>query len=295
MSLQRAKEKLELLIIRMQTFCLDPKWENFLEINEHTRLKNEQGHVFDHWKYACLSKYGQCWAHWNDHPLLQNLEAADAKAQDMGRRLQTRLKVQPRPVLLDRMWYMFFATGDISCLREAYAVGGSSNHELAINAVEMYQKFRNFYEEKIAQALEHNSDWFTTHDVCAAADELEIENPIEHVPTVFEDLSKEIDNAMQRLRDAEELGDDISPEMQKVLENDAETDKEHMDFLKQFMKVDTQVGIEQIAEIDRNTPRVDSEGRPLPDGFVEYTKQREKKEMDRVGKLFDKIASQLTL
>lgn len=283
---KQIKEQTELLTLRMQTFCLDPKWQNFIEIIYNKNIQNEQSDVFEYWKKACLAKYGYFWTEWYEHELLEPdvLDEIISETVDMSRRLQTRLQVQPRPVLLDRMWYLFFATGDLGCLREAYSVGGSqSSKSLAINAVEMFQKFRNFYESKIADALRNDVNYFEHHEIAEIASELELPNPMAGLKDVFSKLDKSIEDAMNRLHEARDVGDDISPEMQKVL--DTTLDQKHLDFLKQFMTDD-------VEKSTSNKQRVDSKGKPIPDGYIEYTKRVEKKELKRLGSLFDKIAEQ---
>jgi len=284
--LKHIKEQTELLTLRMQTFCLDPKWQNFIDIIYDKKIQNEQSDVFDYWKKACLAKYGYFWTEWYEHELLKPdvLDKITTETIDMSRRLQTRLQVQPRPVLLDRMWYLFFATGDLGCLREAYSVGSSQNSKtLALNAVEMFQKFRNFYESKIADALKNDVKYFEHHEIAEIASELELPNPLEGLRDVFSKLDKTIDDAMNRLHEARDVGDDISPEMQKIL--DTTLDKNHLDLLKQFMVDDIDIS-------KTKKQKVDSNGKPIPDGYVEYTKRVEKKELKRLGSLFDKIAEQ---
>lgn len=293
--IKQMREHTELLTLRMQLFCIDPKWQNFLEICDHKKLISEKSDVIKFWKNACISKYGTCWAVNYEHPMLTDdaIFEATQNIKDMGSRLQTRLKVRPRAVSLDSMWYMFFATGDLSCLREAYSVGGSQS-PVAVNAVEMYQKFRNVFETKLKDALESDSDYFNNHEVAQAAKQNGQKNPMMS-SDIFDQFDNEIKTAMSSLRTARELGDEISPEMHSVLDQDDETDHDQLEMLKKFMTPenanDLDSTLKKLAHEQKKLDNLDSQGKLLPKGYVEYTKQREKKEMKRVGDLFDKMAS----
>ena len=289
------KKQLQLDTLRMQMFCLDPTFSNFLKIIENKKLQNEQSGVFDFWKKACIAHYGEAWSDYYEHDLLNddNIFETREELKDITRRLQTRLRVSPRPILLDRMWYLFFATGDPICLREAYSVGGSSSvgtHELALNAVEMYQQFRNIYEEKINEVLTSNPNYFKNHSI---PEKLLVN------PEVFKNLDAEIQGAMSKLRDAKEVGDDISPEMQSVLDQDdaLTTDSARLDILKKFMTPENASQLDNtlknIASDKKRIEKLDSNGKPIPNGYVEYTKKQEEKEIKRVTELMNKVAEKL--
>ena len=258
------QKKLELDTLRMQMFYLEPYFEYFLEILDNTKLT--QSSNIDCWKNACLAQYGSTWAVDYEHPILSDESIANAQEwiQTMITKLQYRLKINPRAGSLDNMWYIFFATGDLGCLREVYQVGGSGG-KIAVIAVEQYQNFRNIYERKLKDVgLDIN---------------------------VFKQLDDEISAAMTQLRDAQTLGDPISPEMKKVLDADDGLDRNRLDVLKKFISPDLENTLKQIANEQKKMDNLDSKGNPMPKGYVEYTKRREQKELKRVSELFDKVAS----
>lgn len=167
---------LETLTSKMQVFCLDPSYKDFVEICDYPKLRNEQGPSFDIWRDCCIMKYGKYW------PITDGFDEV-AFAKNISR-LKTRLSVSPRRSSLDQMWFCFFATGELEYLECAYQVGGDSS--LGEDAVTIYYDIRKTYESYLS-----NYDWNNWNQhatVRAAADRGVMLEP--SAKTVFASLDK---------------------------------------------------------------------------------------------------------
>jgi hypothetical protein len=137
--MDEAKKKTEKLTLNMQFFCLDPRLENYREISSSTKLKNEQGDLYDIWNLAVLAKYGRDW----------NLDIENNKFKKESDKISSLLLLRPSSKLLDKMWYIFFATGEITVLQAAFEVAGNqkSSKELKDYALNMFETIREKYRE----------------------------------------------------------------------------------------------------------------------------------------------------
>ena len=176
------KKQLETLTSKQQVFCLNPRYADFLEICNYTKLCNEQGPSFEIWRWCCLSKYGTAWG------LLPIDEAAHKKRLHQ---LKTRLVMNPRRSILDQMWFCFFATGEFKYLRRAYEVGADS--KLGNDAVTIYYDVRNTYESYFNKAEEN---WDQNETVYSAN---KLGNPLTFQKNVFVRLDELIQERLKAL------------------------------------------------------------------------------------------------
>lgn len=154
------KKQLETLIARMDYFCLDPKLSNFIEICENTKLKNEQADVFETWRLAALNKYGDAWEISDN----ENNKKLFSKEYD---KLSAVLLMKPTKIALNKIWYVFYATGEYDSLLKAYQVSGSykTNKELCELAADIFNKVRTNYIEKINNTIKEKPRFFIDHEV----------------------------------------------------------------------------------------------------------------------------------
>lgn len=194
--LQEYKNHAEMLVLRMQFFCLDPKYANYKEICAYPKIQHDQSEYIGIWKLACLTQYGKFW----DIPESELLESKRAFTEEM-RKLSSRLLIRPTSGNLDRMWYVFFATGDINALRAAFEVSGngSAKKDLRIAASDQFANFRDEYKRRIQDALDKDPNYFRNHEI-----------PMLDTQTVFDRFQAEIDKATAKL-------DDDDPEVRGVL------------------------------------------------------------------------------
>ena len=194
MSVASYKKHAETLLLRMQFFCIDPKYSNYCEIIEHKKIQNEQSAYIDIWKLACITQYGILW----NLPENEVAETRKKFEQEM-RTLYARLLMRPTSTNLDRMWFVFFATGDINALKAAFEVSGnqSAKPDLQIAASDQFSNFRDEYRDQINNALEKDSEYFRKHET--VVDLADDDNPMWQTQTVFDRFQEQIDAAMQQL------------------------------------------------------------------------------------------------
>ena len=127
--MQRTKElqkRLNTLVLRMQFFCLDPQWNNFKDIGENAkvRLKDE----YDIWSMAALSQYYTEWKKHYDNELLADdlVDAWKTCFDTEYAKLMTNSMKKPTSMLVDKLWYVFFATGKYEHLENIFIVIGDS-------------------------------------------------------------------------------------------------------------------------------------------------------------------------
>lgn len=199
MSIASIKKARETLVLRMQFFCLDPKKRNFYEICDDAGLQREMADYMPIWKMACIHQYGKFW----DIQEEEYEENRKAFVQET-KRLYSRLLISPSSIGLDRMWYLFFATGDINALEAAYSVAGntSAKQNLREYAADRFTTFKEEYERKIAEALERDPNYFKRHETCAG--EPDDENPMLQTEDVFDRFQVKIDQANRALEDMKE-------------------------------------------------------------------------------------------
>jgi len=271
MSISQYKKHAETLLLRMQFFCLDPKYSNYTEICEYPKIQHEQSEYLDIWKLACLTQYGLLWDipedEWEEHK---------KEFADETHKLYSRLLIRPTSVNLDRMWYIFFATGDINALRAAFEVSGNSDakKDLQIAASDQFANFRDEYQRKIDDALKKDPNYFRNHEVFH--DVPEEENSMISAQTVFDRFQQEINSATQRLEDGDE------GEVRGILTRlGVEEEDSNRSSVDKFM-----------SNMFGSTDGVDMNDE-APEGETEEEKEMRMKEKDRIGKLavrFDEIA-----
>jgi hypothetical protein len=164
------KQLVNTLTLRMQFFHLDPQWKNFLEICDCTKLKSEQDHVYEYWRLGCLTTYADYWIeqYGDELPLLTDDAQADylEKFTELEDKLIKKLTENPTSTALDQVWYLYFATGEYKYLKAAFEIAGhdKAKRNLRDDAIMMYATIDDQYFDKITEALDHDSNYFTNHD-----------------------------------------------------------------------------------------------------------------------------------
>lgn len=195
------KQEVETLTLRMQFFHLDPKWNNFKEICACRKLCNEQGHVIELWRLGCLAEYGEWWAGQYDDPLLNQTARGEnlCKYSEQVEDLLSRIVKRPTSTMLDKIWYLFFATGNYNFLETAFHVGGNRQCKpgLRDDAVIMFDTIRSQYAQKIEETEKRQPDYFETHEL----------NIVRNAPNVWKRFSDELENANAELNKMNPVSD----------------------------------------------------------------------------------------
>lgn len=167
------KQLVETLTLRMQFFHLDPKWTNFIEICDCAKLRGDQAHIYEYWRLGCLTTYSDYWVeqHGDTHPLLapevqeQHLE----EFEQLEQKLIKKLSDYPNTTALDRVWYLYFATGEYKYMKAAFEIAGhnEAKPQLREDAVTMYTTIEEKYGDKIRDAIAQNPRYFDDHDCYA--------------------------------------------------------------------------------------------------------------------------------
>jgi hypothetical protein len=152
--LKQYRKNVELLTKRMQFFCLDPQYNNFVEICNCNKLKSEQNHVFDIWKTTALACNGMRWiSEFGERKDLNKNIIRDALILFI-KNDENVLKLfneNPTDTRLDRIYYMFFASGRYKYLKACYEaiVNEKAKKKFIDIAVQMYDTIQEEYSEKI--------------------------------------------------------------------------------------------------------------------------------------------------
>lgn len=159
-AIDKMKKETELRTLRMQFFHLDPKWENYIEIINDKKLCTEQTHIIDIWKMACLVEYGDSWPIEKDNELL-------LKYTNEVQNILARFEKRPTTVVLDQVWYLYFATGEYRFLKLSFESAGfvAATQTLRDDALLMFETIREKYMEKITEAKQHDPNYFVNHPV----------------------------------------------------------------------------------------------------------------------------------
>jgi hypothetical protein len=194
-----AKKKNDELLLRMQFFCLDPKKINFDEICGNGRLAAEQSDYMGIWKMAAIHQYGEFW----DYPS-EDITKNKAEFEAELKRLYARLLVRPTSMILDKMWFVFFATGDINALENAFGVSGneSASKDIRNAASDQFAHFRDEYRRRINEALGKDPHYFRNHETVCGSDDAK--NPMLQTKTAFDRFQKKLDDATQKLKEMED-------------------------------------------------------------------------------------------
>lgn len=267
-SINELRKQLETDVLRMQFFCLDPKWENFRDICANRKLVMEQGDNFDVWKVAAISTFGKQWnSIYGEETTGLNpvaLDSARSKYHNYIKTISSRLLVRPTRGNLDKMWYFFFATGDINFLRTCFETAGNTrcNGDLRDVAIEMFETFRKEYIKKAAEARESRPNFF--------AEQLELYG--QEASRVFTEFQTYLDDATKRLDAMEQdKGDNLSDLLQRITGGKVVTRSEEKE-------------LPANAVVEAESP-VDGE---------DADRKKTRKELeDKAAKLFDEVAKEI--
>lgn len=154
--IKKQNAKYQTLLLQMKFFCLDPQYAIFEEIIGCAKIKREP--CFDVWKSAVLNLYGPKWVE-NDH--IQNYDSGG----DMKEKIIKKIAEKPTRLSIDRLWFLYFATGDSVLLLHALKVGGNKSASPAtINVIlDMHIYFMTKYAEKIEE-INNNPNYLVQHE-----------------------------------------------------------------------------------------------------------------------------------
>ncbi len=158
------KKAVEVLTLKMQFFHLDPKKQDYQDIINNGKICSEQSNVIDIWKNACLVEYGDIWGLYESEiTKSEALLQLTKNIQDLTKKFENK----PNATLLDRIWYMFFATGDYNFLHIGFEAIGHPNATVAFrkDALTMYETIRDGYMTKITEAKQHDANYFINHSI----------------------------------------------------------------------------------------------------------------------------------
>lgn len=200
------QKELETLTLRMQFFHLDPQYDHYKEIVEHQKLSREQEHVLEWWKMACFVEYGESWN--MDSFSGMNREQALRKYVKDVDELVKKHDARPTTMSLDRIWYLFFASGDYRYLKIGFETAGNiaASAGLRDDALKMFEQIREQYAEKIREAKNHDPNYFINYAVPNTR----------NAESRWLDLDKEIQGKMSQLNE-EEVDDDA---IDQLIKND---------------------------------------------------------------------------
>ena len=171
--IEKYRQHLETLTVRMQLFHLDPQWNNFVEITEYKKLQSQQAQVFEIWKLGCLVTYGKYWVSQSEAAAKYPRLSTDAQLENLTsfvkseQHLLKEVDSHPTSTRLDRVWYLFFATGDYKYLKVGFETAGNQNAKIQLrdDALNMFETIREKYQSKIDETLESHPNYFKDHDM----------------------------------------------------------------------------------------------------------------------------------
>ena len=200
--IEKYRQQLETLTVRMQLFHLDPQWNNFVEITEYKKLESQQAQVFEIWKLGCLVTYGKYWVSQSDNASKYPGLSSDAQLENLEKfvkleqQLLKELDTHPSSTRLDRVWYLFFATGNYKYLKAGFETAGNQNakFQLRDDALNMFETIRDKYQSKIDETNEAHPNYFKDHDMECTR----------NAPNVWKRLDEEILGKTNELNEATE-------------------------------------------------------------------------------------------
>lgn len=194
------RQQLESYIQCVQHFCLDPDYETFHTLRQNTRLKMELGEKYDVWENAVLATYGPHWEKMGIASTDLRLTMAQERYETDAKRIHARLIVNPTGKIIDQSWYLFFATGKMQFMRDAFEVAGDEKVMRAIReeTLKAFETIRDSYREKTAALLAKDPQHFAQHPLSAL---------IEPNQRVFDDFQKILDDNTRRLQEMEDEQD----------------------------------------------------------------------------------------
>jgi hypothetical protein len=144
------KAQHDLLVKQMQFFCLEPSFEAFTAICASKKLQAEQAHVFDIWKSAALMCNGPRWL--SDGSITkEDMKSALVEYVKNDKNVMDAFNAHPTDSRLDRIWFLFFATGRYKYLEAGYLamITPGISSALADIAMQMYKTIKSNYDEQI--------------------------------------------------------------------------------------------------------------------------------------------------
>lgn len=282
------KQRNETDILRAQYFCLDPKWENYRDIMANNKLRMDYGDFLSTWENAVITTYGVAWN--NSLPDGENTTGLTPVHMDQYREkyhndirsISAKLLVRPTRNLLDKGWYLFFATGNVLFLKMAFEVAGNprGKRDLQDVALQMYQTFREAYKKKIGEMMEKNPNFFKNI-------EEELGMKLDGL-TAFDRFQEQLDTATKELEKRQQDEDaGINTILKDVMGSDGRKAARKM-----VENTDDGIDDPENALDDKKVeePEPSTEDPEDPEDPKVAAKKREKEKIREASKLFDIIA-----
>lgn len=217
--MEKYRKEIEGYVKVIQHFCLDPDYEGITTLSRSMRLKNELGDKYEIWERAVLATYGDLWVQY-DAKLGERLERIKKEHTQDVKRIRARLLTNPTGKMIDQAWYLFFATGNITYMRDAFEVAGDAKIMPAIReeALNVYQNIKDSFTDMTQRLLAKDPHHFTKHLASAI---------IKENDQIFAKFQKILDQATRELEEKKAQEEaSILNVVQKVKERGAAQEKD---------------------------------------------------------------------
>lgn len=261
MSLKEYKDTYDDLRRKMQLFCTNPNFSDFKKIVSNYRIKSLD--EFGVWVQICILQYGKYWTLTSEEQLELQILEEEMHKEDLQKLIE-RAKINPRLIVLKKLWECFYASGLIEYLIPAYEMAGDQTITDALRntAAETYSMVRRMYTDHMLHLLGTNKNHFTDHPISVAALEAGKPNPLISLD-VFEYLDTLIKSRLAVVDDEKLLGE----------------------IREAVTKVEQSHRIVESPKHDRPEPPYQDQGKKA--------KESDTDRVERADKLFDKLASKL--
>src|SRR3989344_1128619 len=155
--IKKLQEEYEYIIKKFQTFCLNPNNEDFKLIIECKKLQINEGDDYNIWLYAVINKHPEFMKYINESCVnISNFSSFNILSDEI---LSTVMK-NPTKSRLDKVWHMFFATGEYKYQEICYQMMGHKDAKESLKkySCDIYVNIKKLYKNEINE-LKKNSNW----------------------------------------------------------------------------------------------------------------------------------------
>lgn len=137
-------------------FCLNPKYEIY---------KKSGARNGDIWDVSVLATYGEIYQ--KNGIVIDNLDRFKNKFKKTVNKISTSLLNKPNRKNLNKIWQIFFVTGELQFLQIAYNVtkNPKASQTLKDFASQLFDEYRESYEVKITSILNNDPKYFINHPI----------------------------------------------------------------------------------------------------------------------------------
>lgn len=138
----------------MRSFCLNPTWSLFKKICEDK--KNLKKPHFPIWRAACVVKYLEKWSKKPGFPESNKFSNKSDEYltfyKEEGENILREIERKPTDALINKLWYMFYATGEVGFIQKAFEVCGyEASETIRKIAMSTFDESKRFYFMEIAK------------------------------------------------------------------------------------------------------------------------------------------------